>query len=297
MIEYKAQYNAYRALVETSINEMFMMRGDIPRRLQAAMRYSVDAGGKRLRPVLLLACCDLVGGDARAAMAYACAVEMIHTYSLIHDDLPAMDDSPMRRGAPSNHMVHGEAFALLAGDGLLTFAFEVMLQDAQRFQRPEAVSAMRAIAHGAGVGGMVAGQCLDLSAEQEQIHTEEELLAIHKGKTVALLVAACTAGALLGGAAKAQVAAIRAYARNIGLAFQITDDILDYIGDPQLLGKPTGGDLAHKKLTFVSLYGTKTAAEKAHGLIERAQEALSVFPGERASFLHQLAQEILMRAY
>ena len=237
----KKTLNAYKAQLEAYLKNLPM--AGAPDRLREAMRYSLLNGGKRLRGCLLLAACELGGGDAEAALPFAAALEMIHAYSLIHDDLPAMDNDTMRRGKPTNHVVFGEALAILAGDALLTHAVEVMAASGH----PNAFPALGEIIRAAGVGGMLAGQTLDVTNEgaEPDIRLVEE---IHRGKTAALLTAPLTAGLILAGAEGALVEAGREYGFHLGMAFQIVDDLLDLEGDPALMGKTLGKDQEEGKL-------------------------------------------------
>ena len=260
-----------------------------------AMRYSLLGGGKRIRPVLVLEFCRICGGDEQIALPFACAVEMIHTYSLIHDDLPCMDDDDMRRGRPSNHKVFGEDTALLAGDALLTMAFETMLSDesvrlagAQR-----AAKAAGCLARAAGAHGMVGGQVIDLMSEGRSISLET-LKKMDEGKTGALILASAQMGCVLAGADDKQIQAAESYARAIGLAFQIVDDILDVTGDAQTLGKPIGSDSGNNKCTYVSLMGLENAEKTVEELTAAAVEALSGFDGE-AGYLIPLAKKLAAR--
>lgn len=249
-------------------------------RVYEAMRYSLLDAGKRVRPVLTLLFCELCGGQESAALPFACAVEMIHTYSLIHDDLPCMDDDGMRRGKPSNHIVFGEDIALLAGDGLLTKAFEICLspETVAAVGCEKAAQAAYVLANFAGADGMVGGQCIDLMTEGKQI-SEEELKDMVSGKTVALLKAACTLGVIAGGGSEEERVAAEAYAEGIGMAFQIQDDILDVTGDPVLLGKNTGVDSRNDRYNYVSLYGLEGAKGLVHTYTEKALKALDSFSG------------------
>ena len=262
--------------------------------LYRAMRYSLLCGGKRIRPVLLLEFCRLCGGNENSALPYACAVEMIHTYSLIHDDLPCMDDDDMRRGRPSNHKQFGEAMALLAGDALLTQAFALMMED----EAVKGVGAERAaraagiLANRAGAPGMVGGQVIDLASEGKKISLED-LEEMDRLKTGNLIIAACTMGCVLGGGGDQEISAASQYAQAVGLAFQVVDDILDVTGDESDLGKKTGSDGIHDKCTYVSLLGLEKAQKKADELTEQALSALDSFPGD-TSYLRNLA-EILRR--
>lgn len=287
---YQAQYDAYQQAVEAALAG-YMDASRAPEPLLGAMRYSLLAGGKRLRPVLLLAACEAAGGQSVAAMPYACALEMIHTYSLIHDDLPAMDDDDLRRGKPTNHKVFGEGMAVLAGDGLLSLAFEVMLAATET---PAQIAAARRIAQAAGTEGMVAGQCVDVTCEANEVGGADELIYIERHKTADLFIGAVTAGLLLGGAAQAQVDAGERYAEALGTAFQIRDDLLDIEGDAQALGKQTGMDAARGKLTWPGLFGIESAK---HAVAERTDAALSALEtiGQGSAFLREAALHLLKR--
>jgi geranylgeranyl diphosphate synthase type II len=261
-----------------------------PETLHQAMRYSVFAGGKRLRPALVLAAAEAVGGSREDAAAAACAVELIHTYSLIHDDLPAMDDDDLRRGRPTCHKVYGEAQAILAGDGLLTYAFEVLTLS---LRQGAVAGLVRAVAQGAGCQGMVGGQMLDLAAEGRPA-TEELVRSIHAWKTAALIAASCEAGALACQAAPSQCEALKTYGQYIGLAFQIIDDILDITSSPEALGKTPGKDVRAGKATFPAVLGMEKARAEAERLAERAFGALRPF-GAQAQTLEALGRFVLSR--
>ncbi len=259
--------------------------------LRAAMRYSLTSGGKRLRPLLIFAAADAISADGEQYMNSALAIEMIHTYSLIHDDLPALDNDDLRRGKPTNHKAYGEATAILAGDALLTMAFSLLTRENTS---PEICrQIIREIADAAGAGGMVGGQALDMAAENKQISLEE-LKKLHLGKTGALIRAAVRVGAILAAADAKELAALTSYAENLGLAFQITDDILDAVGDTAILGKPTGSDEKNHKSTYVSLVGIDQARQLAQDAVTRALAALCDFDG-KAAFLRCLANMILTR--
>ena len=259
------------------------------------MRYSVFAGGKRVRPILLLAATDAVGGDGEAVLPAACALEFVHTYSLIHDDLPAMDDDDYRRGQLTSHRVFGEAVAILAGDALLTYAFEVMTCPAltARFAPAVLLEATYCLARAAGCAGMVGGQVVDMASESREISLDV-LEYIHRHKTAALLGAAVTIGGLLGGGSAAQLAALKRYGQAIGLAFQIADDILDVEGDSAALGKQAGQDEKHGKATYPALLGLEASRQHAAALLSEALAALSVFD-DGAERLRQLARFIVNR--
>lgn len=286
---------SYLSQVELKLNEL-LPEEDLPQaNLIRSMRYSLLAGGKRIRPVLVLEFCRLCGGDPQAALPFACAIEMIHTYSLIHDDLPCMDNDDMRRGRPSNHKVFGEDTALLAGDALLTMAFETMLSP----QAVAAVGAQRAaaaagiLAFAAGAHGMVGGQVIDLMSEGKKI-SFETLKKMDEGKTGALIIAAAKMGAVLGGAEKEQLAAAENYAASIGLAFQIVDDILDVTGDTQTLGKPAGSDAGNEKSTYVTFMGLEKAQKTASELTDAAVASLRCF-GNEAQYLTEFAKSLSVR--
>ena len=242
--------------IEEALKGYLPQEKDLRKTLFASMEYSLMAGGKRLRPQLVLEFCRLCGGREEQAMPFACAVEMIHSYSLIHDDLPCMDDDDLRRGKPTNHKVYGEAAALLAGDALLTLAFETMLspESVQAVGAGRAAAAAGELARAAGAHGMVGGQIIDLESEGKQVPLEV-LEKMDEGKTGALILAACRMGCILAGASEDQKKAAEVYARSIGLAFQIEDDLLDVTGDAALLGKNTGMDSAREKSTYVSPAG------------------------------------------
>src|SRR5579864_2568506 len=242
-----------RGKVNTQLEKYLELAPGIPPRLQEAMAYSLQAGGKRLRPILVLLSCEACGGTVEAALPAACAVEMVHTYSLIHDDLPAMDNDDLRRGRPTNHIVFGEALAILAGDGLLTLAFEVLARDVVPAETAAACCAD--LARAAGMAGMVGGQVADLEAEGRTVASLEELEGIHRRKTGALLASGLTMGARIARAGNDDLHRLSSFGRCLGLAFQITDDLLDVCGSVQTLGKAVQKDASHGKLTYPSLLG------------------------------------------
>lgn len=286
-------YEELERLVNGSLSASLESLGAMPDKLHEAMLYSLEAGGKRLRPVLLLAAYGLLRDDVTPALPYACALEMIHTYSLIHDDLPAMDNDDLRRGKPTNHVRFGEAVAILAGDGLLNAAFELMLRDAAASANLAGLRAAEAIARRAGVTGMIAGQTMDVTLEGTA-PTLEKVSYIHAHKTADLLTAPMEAGLILAGAGKEQLDAGRQYGYHLGLAFQMVDDLLDLEGDPALLGKNTGTDAAQGKLTWPACVGVERTREEAAEHIRLAVDALSIFE-ESANFLKALAQSTLTR--
>jgi len=260
-----------------------------------AMRYSLLNGGKRVRAVLTLEFCKLCGGTEEQGMPFACAVEMIHAYSLIHDDLPCMDNDDMRRGKPSNHKVFGENYALLAGDGLLTKAFETALSgEAFRVVGVErAAKAASILAVCAGEHGMVGGQCIDLETENKNV-SAEVLGEKDTGKTANLIMAACMMGCIAAGAEDKLIEAAKAYALNIGLAFQIRDDILDVTGNAAELGKNIGIDAQNGRCTYVSLLGLDKAQALVDGYTENALDALKVFEGD-TTYLREFAVQLAAR--
>jgi geranylgeranyl diphosphate synthase type II len=276
-LEIESYLRERAAMVERALAGAVAEPGGPASRLLEAMRYSLLAGGKRLRPVLALAACEAVGGRLEAAMAFACAIEMIHTYSLIHDDLPCMDDDDLRRGRPTNHKIYGEAIATLAGDALLTDAFGLLVTAASADAPPAAVLATVAeLAQAAGSAGMVAGQAIDLLGEGSTM-TIGELEYLHRRKTGALFIAAVRGGARLGGASEAQLEALEAYARALGLAFQVIDDILDVEASTEQMGKRTAKDAANGKNTYPGLIGLDKSWQFARDLESRAQHALDGF--------------------
>lgn len=260
-----------------------------------ACAYSLSAGGKRLRPMLLTECFKMCGGvDEESVLPFACAMEMIHTYSLIHDDLPAMDDDDLRRGKPTNHKVYGEATAILAGDALLNLAFETALS-ADGVDSSKKIAAISQMAASSGWDGMIGGQIVDLASEGKKISLEE-LKYIHKLKTGALIKASCVMGAILAGADDKKLKKVESYAENLGIAFQIQDDILDVTANEEELGKPVGSDEKNEKSTYVTLCGLERAKEYAKEYTDKALADLSEF-GERAEFLEKLTRFLLQRKY
>lgn len=281
-----------RQRIEARLSEYVAQKPDCPARLQEAMAYSLLAGGKRLRPLLVLLACDACGGSIESALSAACALEMVHTYSLIHDDLPAMDDDEFRRGRPTSHVVFGDALAILAGDGLLTLAFETIAQNSA--DKTVAAECCLELASAAGWQGMVAGQAADLEAEHQGIADLDQLEAIHRRKTGRLLCCALTMGARIARASEDWRNRLQSYGLAVGLAFQITDDLLDVAGDPARLGKGTQKDAQHGKLTYPALLGIEESRRRAGRLIDDACRALEPF-GERAKTLIALAQYVRER--
>ena len=291
---WKTYCNERITLIEEALSHWIPAQEGLLKFLFESMRYSLFAGGKRLRPVLLMAAADAVGGEGRRYLRVACALEMIHTYSLIHDDLPAMDNDDYRRGKLTNHKVFGEGMAILAGDGLLTAAFEQMLLQ-EEVDAACLTQVVREIAAAAGPAGRVGGQAVDLAASgQAQPLNQEELRFMHRAKTGALFRAALRGGGLLAGATQEQLAALTVYAEEFGLAFQITDDILDVTGDEATIGKPVGSDERNEKETYVSLYSLDGARRMAEESVQRALTAIEIF-GAEADVLRSLASYLVSR--
>ena len=288
----KELWKERQQLVEEQLVRELEQEPPLDARLAESMRYSLMAGGKRLRPILLMAAADAVGAKGTDYLTAACALEMIHTYSLIHDDLPAMDNDDYRRGKLTNHKVYGDGMAVLAGDALLTLAFEVIAR--QKHTDPATLlRVVQEISTAAGMNGMVGGQAIDLESEGHRIPMQE-LQKRHMGKTGALFRAALRSGAILAGATDGQLAALTSYAEGFGLAFQITDDILDVTGDEKLIGKPVGSDIRNEKSTYVTLTSLDEAERLAEETVDKAVKALAVF-GPEADFLRQLVRYMLER--
>ena len=288
-IQFQHQLQADQQAVEAALQTRFQASGRYAD-LTEAMEYSLLAGGKRIRPVLTLACCRLCGGEAEKALPFACGVELIHTYSLIHDDLPAMDNDELRRGRPTNHKVYGEATAILAGDGLLTAAFQTLTEAELPAER--IVEAVACLAREAGPEGMVGGQALDMAGEGRAL-TRSELEQLQSLKTGALISAAAELGCIAAGGELVQRAAVRTYAQCVGRAFQIQDDILDVTGTEEELGKPTGSDRVNEKSTFVTALGLEESRALVQKLTDQAEAALAGFA--HPEFLIQLARTLAQR--
>ena len=283
-------------LVDTALEKYLPSADELPLSVHKAMRYSVFAGGKRVRPILLLASCSAVGGDMEKALPAACAMEMIHTYSLIHDDLPAMDDDDFRRGIPTNHKVFGEATAILAGDALLTEAF-ILLSSPERNGCLDPAMLLRVIqeiAVSSGSRGMIGGQVVDMESEGSKEIDLATVQYIHTRKTGALIRASVKGGALIGGAAGPGLDAIVRYGEAIGLAFQIADDILDIEGTTEQLGKDAGSDQARGKATYPAVMGLAASKQRAGELVEAALDALRCFDA-KADPLREIATYIVKR--
>lgn len=267
-----------------------------PEKIYEAMRYSLLAGGKRLRPILTIASCELLGGDMAMAMPTACAMEMVHTMSLIHDDLPAMDNDDFRRGQPTNHKVYGEDIAILAGDGLLAYAFEYMARATQGIPVERVLQAVIHLTAASGAGGLVGGQVVDLESEGKSDVTLETLGYIHAHKTGALLESCVVCGGIIAGGSPADLDRLSRYAQNIGLAFQIIDDILDITATSAELGKSAGKDLQAQKATYPKLLGLAASQQRANELVAEAKAMLDIY-GDRAEPLRALADFITDRRH
>jgi len=294
MIELKSYIKQKNLTIDASLEKMIQDSQSSPT-LVKAMRYSLMAGGKRIRPVLCLAACEAVGGLPEDALTAACALEMIHTYSLIHDDLPAMDDDELRRGKATCHIAFDEATAILAGDALLTLAFEVLsaVPLADRNQAAQWLRVIQLISQAAGFRGMVQGQMLDIASEGLNL-SADELKTMHRLKTGALIETSLACGALLGGADQRQKDLLNSYARKIGLAFQVADDILNVEGNPELMGKSTGTDSLREKSTYPSVLGIQASRKFAEKLVQESLQALETFD-KQADPLRGIARYIIER--
>ena len=288
-------FDEYKSLIEEKLISYLPDTGEYAAILKESMKYSLSIGGKRIRPVLLLASCDIAGGDIEKAIPYACAIEYIHTYSLIHDDLPAMDNDDIRRGKPSNHKVYGEAMAILAGDGLLNSAAELIAKQALSLKGDaDALYAHSRATHEilsrAGASGMIAGQTADVVNEGKKA-SSELVRFIEEHKTADLLTAPVRAGLMLAQASEEMINDFSDYAFNLGIAFQILDDILDVEGDQNILGKTLGKDEEQGKCSYVNVHGPEKAREELTGLTAKAKQSISGY-GEDAFFFTKLADEL-----
>lgn len=295
-MEFKLVLKEKANYIEQLLNKYMPTEEGYQKTIMEAMNYSLSAGGKRLRPILTLEACKIVGGNENDAIPFAVAIEMIHTYSLIHDDLPALDNDDLRRGRKTNHIVYGEDMAILAGDALLNYAFEIMLSNSLGKENPEKyLKAINEIAKSAGIYGMIGGQVVDVQSENQQI-PKEKLDHIHNNKTAAIMIGCMRAGAIIGNANEEELDKITKYANNIGLSFQIVDDILDIVGDESKLGKKVGSDIENNKSTYPSLLGLEKSKEIARTLINEAKENINEL-SEHVDFLNGLADYIIDREY
>ena len=283
---------AQKALVEKALDDSLPIGK--PEKIYEAMRYSLLAGGKRLRPILCLATCELAGGTYDMAMPTACALEMIHTMSLIHDDLPAMDNDDYRRGKLTNHKVYGDDIAILAGDGLLAYAFEYVASQTRNVPPQQLLQVIARLGHAVGASGLVGGQVMDLDAEGKSDISAETLSFIHTHKTGALLETCVLSGAILAEASEQDLQRLSRYAQNIGLAFQIVDDILDITSTKEQLGKTAGKDLQAQKATYPSIWGIEESQSQAKQLVDQAIAQLETY-GSKAEPLRAIAKYIITR--
>lgn len=290
-MDFNKEFKYKLELIDECLKSALKDKEDAPKLIFDAMRYSVFAGGKRIRPVMMLSSYEMFSADTECVLPFCVGLEMIHTYSLIHDDLPAMDNSPLRRGKLTNHMVFGEANAVLAGDGLLNFAFETMLESPDLPKN--VLKAMKYVAKCAGVTGMIGGQVIDIDSEDKRIDIDT-LKTLQIKKTGALIAAAVCGGAILGGACSGDVKKLEEYSYLVGQAFQIKDDILDETSDAAVLGKPTGSDEENHKNTYVSLLGLEESEKLLKEYTDRAKEILKEFGG-RAEFLMGMTDYLLTR--
>lgn len=288
----KEQLKKYTDIVDKQLDKYLDPKDNPQGIIYEAMRYSVFAGGKRLRPVLMLLTCEMCGGDINEVLPFACALEMIHTYSLIHDDLPAMDNDDLRRGKPTSHKQFGEATAILAGDALLNKAFEVVSQYSGN-NSDRAIKAINILAVSSGTEGMIGGQIVDMQSEGRDI-TLDELRYLHLNKTGAIIRSACKIGAVMSGADSVKIKAVDEFSENLGIAFQIQDDILDVTGTEAELGKPIGSDAEEGKNTYVSLLGLQKSKDMSEEYSKKAKQALDIF-GEKANTLKELTDYLTDR--
>jgi geranylgeranyl diphosphate synthase type II len=298
-MNFKDKYNIYLEQVTVALDNYIKVKEAPEKSIYEAMKYSLNAGGKRIRPILALATCEIFGGKIEEVLPYACAIEMIHTYSLIHDDLPAMDNDDYRRGKLTNHKVFGEAVAILAGDALLNYAFEIILQEMitksdGTISLLNKAKAANILASASGATGMIGGQIIDLQSEGKKI-PQELLEYMHRCKTGALIKAPILGCAALFDANCEDVEALSSFAEKLGLAFQIKDDILDIEGDSNTLGKMTGSDLANEKSTYVSLLGIQESKKMLKAITNEASKTLGDRFGKRAEFLQNLADYLVGR--
>ena len=287
-----SKIESYIKLTEEGLKKYNPETDNLQSIIYKAMNYSLLAGGKRIRPILCLEFCRVFGGDINEAMPFACALEMIHTYSLIHDDLPAMDNDDLRRGRPTNHKVYGEAYAILAGDALLNKAFEIVSSDIMENKACQ-LKAILYLAKCSGTEGMIGGQIVDLESENQKIEIDT-LKYLHSLKTGALIKASCVAGAIVGGADEEKIKTVEEYADMLGIAFQIKDDILDVIGDAATLGKNIGSDAESGKSTYVSIFGLEKSEELCSVYTKNALSALKKIGGE-TELLEYLTKSLLSR--
>jgi len=294
-LELKEYLKERKELIDREILKYLPPEPPYGKKLYQAVKYSLTVGGKRLRPILCLAGCEVVGGKVEDAITPACAIEMIHTYSLVHDDLPEMDNDTLRRGHPTTWVKFGQATAVLAGDALLNRAFEVLAD--WNFDCERKIKVISELGRASGMLGMVLGQQCDLDAEGRDDVSLEELLFIHRHKTGRLITASVVVGGITGGGSEEEIGALRNYGDSIGLAFQIVDDVLDVVGNQEKIGKNVGSDVEKGKTTFVKFFGVDGAKKRAREEVERAVEFLKVFPKDKREPLEGIARFIVEREY
>lgn len=294
-MELKEYLKERKELIDREILKYLPPEPPYGKKLYQAVKYSLTVGGKRLRPILCLAGCEVVGGKVEDAITPACAIEMIHTYSLVHDDLPEMDNDTLRRGHPTTWVKFGQATAVLAGDALLNRAFEVLAD--WNFDCERKIKVISELGRASGMLGMVLGQQCDLDAEGRDDVSLEELLFIHRHKTGRLITASVVVGGITGGGSEEEIGALRNYGDSIGLAFQIVDDVLDVVGNQEKIGKNVGSDVEKGKTTFVKFFGVDGAKKRAREEVERAVEFLKVFPKDKRKPLEEIARFIVEREY
>ncbi len=292
-MEFKTWLQQKIKITEEYLKLYMPLKDNRQKNIYESMRYSLFAGGKRIRPVLMMETFNMFNDNENSIMPFACALEMIHTYSLIHDDLPAMDDDDFRRGKPTNHKVYGDALAILAGDGLLNKAFETVLNNISTIAIPaeKILKSLEILSNSSGTEGMIGGQVTDMFVEERNL---EYLEYMHKLKTGALIKAACEIGATAGGATAEEISKLSDYAHYLGLAFQVKDDILDFTADEEELGKPVGSDEKNDKLTYVTLLGLEKSQEILEDYTEKAVSSLDIFE-DRAARLREISEYLLMR--
>lgn len=292
-MNFKEELKEKVKIVDEYMEKFLPPEDKYPEIIHKAMRYSVFAGGKRLRPIMVMEACRAFGGDVEKAMPFACAIEMIHTYSLIHDDLPALDNDDYRRGRLTSHKMFGENMAILAGDALLHHAFETMAEACVKMNDIKYTKAMLAIAQGAGINGMVAGQVVDVISEGKEID-KDTLDYIHKNKTAAMIIGALKAGAEIGGASDEEIKNIERVGELVGVAFQIQDDILDVTSTLEELGKPINSDEKNHKVTYATMFGVEDASKI---VLDMSNEALEILHsmGDRMVFLERLTEYLIRR--
>ncbi|TET39910.1 MAG: polyprenyl synthetase family protein [Dehalococcoidia bacterium] len=296
-MDLKKYLDQKREIIDEALNQYLPLETEYPQTIHEAMRYSVFAGGKRLRPILVIAAAEVVGGRAEEVLPTACGIELIHTFSLIHDDLPAIDNDDYRRGKLTCHKVFGEDMAILAGDGLLTHAFQMLAQNSEikTINKQAMPLVIKEVAGAIGTLGLIGGQVVDIQSEGKEIDLPR-LEYIHTHKTGALIAISLKVGAMLMDAQEEEIEALFQYGKLIGLAFQIVDDILNVEGDEVQLGKPVGSDLRQKKATYPALFGIEESRQKARRLIEEAKKELEIF-GEKGEILRLLADFIVERTF